>query len=380
MSKHSIFLSGKGFSMAALFSLAILVCIYTLSEEPDEVAATYTPEITTDSDDKQSPESPTEDQGNGLVVLPGIEKKGQDFDFDDEMKLRLQRISEAYEEQIKYPSFSVPIEAGELESKYLPDMPVATELPADFKNPDSPSLSVTPGQFRYFSGDVVTARADISGLDVEENSYVSARLLMQGKPLGFAVVVPVEERAHSFQLTFDPLALNAIEWKENMTIEVEFHVLDEIYTRSISVEYLNTIAQVEDIAGSEVQGEYLLIPVYVATEKPGFHRLQANLYDANSDAPLVHLVAEDQLTSTNGLLTFKAHISALKAAGSEGPYRLKDLMLRRLPSEPDYITEFGRIEQNAFEVEGYRFSAYQDKPYINQKAQRIANELRKLGS
>ena len=55
-------------------------------------------------------------------------------------------------------------------------------------------------------------------------------------------------------------------------------------------------------------------------------------------------------------------------------------MLRRLPSEPDYITEFGRFEGASFEVDGYRFSEFQDKPYINEKAQRIANELRKLGS
>ena len=156
--------------------------------------------------------------------------------------------------------------------------------------------------------------------------------------------------------------------------------MGNIYTRNITVEYLNTIAQIEDVGASEVQGEYLIIPVYVSTEKLGFHRLEANLYDTETNQPLIHLTAEDHLLSSDGQLILKAHISALKVSGSEGPYALKDLMLRRLPAAPEYITEFGQVEKAYFEVDGYRFSEFQDKPYLNEKAQRIANELRNLGS
>ena len=325
-------------------------------------------------------ENPHQEKSQALTTLPGVEKKQDGFDFDDQMKLKLKTISEAYAEQSKYPSFSVPIEADELSTKYLPDMPIATELPADMNNPDSPSLSILPSKFRYFSGEELRATAKINGLPAAETSDVSARLIMQGKTMGVAVVSPSEEQPHQYHLVFDPLALGSIEWKENITMEVEFMLPNEIYTRSVTVEYLKTIAQVDDTAASDVQGEYLIIPVYVSTEKPGFHRLQANLYDVATGKPLIHLTAEDQLISTSGMLNLKAHISALKVSGSEGPYQLKDLMLRRLPSEPDYITEYGRIEQLSFDVEGYPFSRYQDQPYINEKAQRIANELRKLGS
>ena len=296
------------------------------------------------------------------------------------MKLKLKVISDAYAEQAKYPSYSIPIHAGELSTKYLPDMPIAAELPADLSDPNSPSLSILPSKFRYFNGEDLSAIAQISGLAEDETSYVSARLIMQGKTLGVAVVSPIPDQSHKYQLNFDALGIGKIEWKENITIEVEFQLMGNIYMRNITVEYLNTIAQIEDIGASEVQGEYLIIPVYVATDKPGFHRLEANLYETETNQPLIHLSAEDQLLSSNGQLTLKAHISALKVSGSEGPYALKDLMLRRLPAEPDYITEFGRIEQPYFEVDGYLFSEYQDKPYINEKAQRIANELRNLGS
>jgi len=383
MNKHSVFLSGKVFSLAALSSLVALtgivigVAFFSSSDEPG-LAQKADESIAMISAVKPAPV----EGGSipGPVTIPGIEKKQEGFDFDDEMKLKLKDISEAYAEQAKYPSFSVPIAADELAAKYLPDMPIVTELPADLTNPDSPSLSILPSKFRYFNGDELSALAQISGLPAEETSYVSARLVMQGKTLGNASVLAIEDQAHSYRLNFDVVGLDAIQWKENITMEVEFQLADGTYTRSVTVEYLKTIAQVDDIAAAEVQGEYLLIPVYVSTDKPGFHRLQANLYDAATGAPLVHLTGEEQLLSTSGMLTLKAHISALKASGSEGPYHLKDLMLRRLPSEPDYITEFGRVEESSFEVEGYRFSAYQDKPYTNEKAQRIANELRKLGS
>jgi hypothetical protein len=378
MHHHSVLITGKVFTLAALTCLVALivgVAIFSSSDEPKIVPKSKEP---TGLIGKSQAEPETHE--SDTLVLPGIEKKQDGLDFNDEMKLKLQEISVAYAEQAKYPSYSVPIHTGELATKYLPDMPIATELPADLRDPNSPSLSILPSKFRYFSGDLISASAQISGLAVDEVSDASARLLMKGKALSYATVTPLDDKVHSFRLDFDAVGLDAIEWKEDITIEVEFQLPQDIYTRSITVEYVKTIAQVEDIAASEVKGEYLTIPVYVSTEKPGFHRLQANLYDDVTGEPLVHLTAEEQLLSTSGMLTLKAHISALKVSGSEGPYRLKDLMLRRLPSEPDYITEFGRVEHAAFEVEGHQFSAYQDKPYTNEKAQRIANELRKLGS
>lgn len=375
MNQQSVFLSGKVLSCVALAGMVVAVLVFSWqADRGDKVSqeVPLRPEMKTNQQPVIAQEASS--------TFPGIEKKQDGFEFDEAMKLKLKAISEAYAEQAKYPSFSVPITADELATKYLPDMPIETELPADMHNPDGPSLSILPGKFRYFSGDELSATAWIKDLPDNETSDVSARLLVQGKVLGGATVSSSDKNPHEFHLQFDPLALDAVEWKENITMEVEFRLPEGIYTRSVTVEYLKTIAQIEDTAASEVQGPYLLIPVYVATDKPGFHRLQANLYDAASEKPLVHLTAEDQLVSSSGMLTLKAHISALKEAGSEGPYQLKDLMLRRLPSEPDYITEFGRVEQKSFDVEGYAFSRYEDQPYINEKAERIANELRKLGS
>ena len=154
----------------------------------------------------------------------------------------------------------------------------------------------------------------------------------------------------------------------------------KVYSRGTSIEYISTMAAIEDVASAEIVDEYLNIPVYVATQKPGYHRVRGNLYDRETGEPLVHLRAEGQINSNADILTLKAHISALKAAGSEGPYELRDLSLQRLPSKPDYITEFGKAGQKVYDINGFSFSEYLDKPYVNEKSQRIAKELRRLGT
>lgn len=315
-----------------------------------------------------------------LQQLPGVEKSEEGFDFDDSMKLKLKKVSEAYEQQAKFPSFSTPINPEELESKYLPDIPVSNDLPANLRDPNSPTLSIETNQLRYFYGDHLTARVEISGLSEDENSAVSARLMNNGELIARATVIRTEEGAHTYQLDFSELRFDDVEWKQELTVDTEFQFLGNSYQRGASIEYLTTIARVEEVAPSEVQDDYLYIPVYVSTDKPGYHRLRANLYEAESGDPLVHLRAEETIDGSSGTLILKAHISALKEAGSEGPYELKDISLQRLPSKPDYITEFGRVDQSAFSVDGFSFSEYRDKPYLNEKAQRIANELRRLGS
>lgn len=312
--------------------------------------------------------------------LPGVEKTENGFEFDDEMKLKLKGISAAYEEQIKYPSFSKPINPEELESKYLSDIPVSNDLPASLRDPDSPILSIKTNKLRYFSGDELSAIVSISGLPAEENSFVTATLTMDGDVLAHGAASVINAQTHQYEINFGRLEFNSVEWKQELFVETEFQFSGSAYQRSNSIEYVNTIASIDEVAPAEVNQDFLEIPVYISTEKPGFHRIRANLYDGTTGTPLVHLRAEQDVDSTTETLVLKAHISALKHGGSEGPYELKDLSLQRLPSKPDFITEFGRVDQMTVPVEGFSFSEYQDKPFIDEKAQRIAKELRRLGS
>ncbi len=312
--------------------------------------------------------------------LPGTQMTDQGHDFTPEMKERLLELSDIYEEQTKYPDFSLPIDKNELETKYLPDIAVANELPARLSDPNSPGLSIKTSRLRYFPGDEVSAIAVISGLPEAEPSSVRSQLLWNGEALAHATVMPRDDAPHSYDVHFGPLQLSQVSQQVELNLYTEFMFQGESFERLTSFEYVPTIARLDGVAPASVNGEYLEIPVYVSTDKPGFHRVKGNLYDATTGEPLVHLRAEEQLDTSSGTLVLKAHIAALKKAGSEGPYELKDLGLQRLPSEPDYITEFGSIEQEVFNVNSFSFNQYSDKPYINEKSQRIAKELRRIGS
>lgn len=313
-------------------------------------------------------------------TIPGVTQTEQGKDFAPELKERLLTISEAYEEQIQYPSFSYPIRAEELERKYMPDVAIANELPARLSDPNSPTLAIKSTKMRYFAGDQIEAVAAIRGLSEDVSSAIIATLKADGENVSNAIVTPLPDQPHTYQLQFQTVDTEQFSAHQELTIDTEFQFQGERYQRGTSIEYVTTIASIDQVAPASIDSEYLTIPVYVSTDKPGFHRIKGNLYDAQTDQPLVHLRDEAELDSQYGTLTFKAHIAALKHAGSEGPYVLKDLSLQRLPSEPDYTTEFGRVEVSDIQIDQFSFSEYNDQPYINEKAQRIAQELRRLGS
>ncbi|MFE8070472.1 hypothetical protein QQM79_05390 [Marinobacteraceae bacterium S3BR75-40.1] len=369
-------LSGRmALPLALVCTVAAVVYFVVPGGEPGPAqVADSQPALTPAQPAKQTPATAVTPE------LPGVKKKAEGFDFDDAMKEKLRTISDAYQAQSQYPDFSRPINADELESKYRSDIPVPNDQPAKLDDPGSPTLSILTNQFRYYAGDPLVASARISGLSDQETSMVTARLKRGGEVIGQATVSAAPDDAHSYYLDFNALQLSDVGWKETLTIEAQFAFRGESYSRSTTIEYVSTVADVEGVAPAEVRGEYLRIPVYVSTDKPGRHRLKANLYDAKTGDPLVHLRAEDDLSASNGSLVLKAHIAALKQAGSEGPYELGDVMLTRLPTAPDYITEYGRVDQKRFSVEGHSFDEYTDKPYVNPKAQRIARELQRLGS
>ncbi|MDK9558244.1 hypothetical protein QQF73_11490 [Marinobacter sp. M216] len=354
--------------IAAVPLTVFCAALYFLSAGPEdsrtpEVAASHAPSI------KPAP----------TLDLPGVKETDAGFDFDDEMKSKLQAVGDAYEAQASFPAFSQPISPDELEGKYRGNTPVASDLPADLTDPNSPSISILTDRFRYYPGDRLAANAAISGLPPEESSAVTAQLLRGNEEVAQASVTSSQDQPHSYYLDFSALQFDDVSWKEELTVQATFSFRGEQHLRSATVEYVSTIGSVDGVAQSRVQEEYLQIPVHVSTEKPGRHRLQANLYDASTGEPLVHLNAEDNVDST-GSLVLKAHIGALKASGSEGPYTLGDLVFTRMPTSPKYITEYGRVNQERYQVGGHSFDDYLDKPYVNQKATRIARELRRIGS
>ncbi|MDX1451764.1 MAG: hypothetical protein R3183_04335 [Oleiphilaceae bacterium] len=372
------------FSRAMLFVLPVLAGITWYGLQPSEQTAEHANASATKQISNAATSSektkPAEAMPAGPRTIPGVERGENGHDFNDALKAQLRTIAKAYQEQVQYPDFSVPIEAEALPYKFMPHAPVAVGMPASLSDPTSPELTLLAEKVRYFNGEAPAAIAGIEGLSDNTNSSVTGQLVVDGTIRSYAQVVPSAQHPHQFTLNFDSIQIDDLAWKSEAVIRVEYSFEGKQYARSLPISFVAEVASVAAVGTAQVNEAYLSIPVTVQSQKPGYHRLRANLYDRNSNSPLVHLKAEGELQTGQDTIILKAHIAALQAAGSEGPYELRDLNLQRMPSAPDYITEYGSANDMAYPVDGYPFSVYTQEPYVHEKAQRIAKELLQLGS
>ena len=274
-----------------------------------------------------------------------------------------------------YPSYSRPIFSEGQMAQYVPNRSIASCLPRNLDNPgDTPTKSsdnaatwVKASRFYYFPGETITAEADVIGLDASRFSSVSARLIKDdgNDVIATATGVKIPGTAHKYSLSFDNAGEFSIDNTKRMSIIAEFTIEDQYYEIGTSIQYYETVVTRLDAIGSaQVVAEHLEIPVFVSTTELGFHSVSANLYDAESGIPLVHLYAEKDLTLESDVITLQAHIAALKIAGSEGPYVLKDFAVTRKPSAPNYVTERGSVIPSSVAIPEFPFTEYNDIPYV----------------
>ncbi|OZG72325.1 hypothetical protein BTA51_16460 [Hahella sp. CCB-MM4] len=310
--------------------------------------------------------------------------------FEREVKARLAQVADLYAEQIRYPTFSMPIPGRDALPKYLPNQSFAATMPLDFKDKNSPTISLKTDKRQYFKGEEITAIVSVDGLKEGTWLKVTGRLVENGNTLQQAAGSQVESSSvegsqinastPTYQLQFAP-GQNATQPSGTELRAVASLELDgRTYEIGTPITYVESVANITHVDVSQVNGEYLEIPVHIDTSNPGYHELGANLYSADTDQPLIHLTAQQEIRSSRGIIPLRAHISALKQQGNSGPYILKDLMLARMPSPPTYTTEYGHTSQESYAVTGHDFDEYDDVPYVDEEAQKRLEFLRQLGS
>lgn len=321
--------------------------------------------------------------------LPATGKAEADADYDyeqedlysnREVKARLAQVADIYAEQIQYPAFSMPIQNQEALRKYLPNRSIDAERPLDMEEENSPRLRLQTDKHQYFTGDIIKVTVSVTGLTGDPSVKVGARLVAQGQTLATAGPDAVDQQAGIYRMSFADLDAIADSGTGVLRVVARINIDGEAYEIGTPVSYTANVATVTDVDMAQVSGEYLNIPVKVTTTKPGYHELGANLYSAQSYKPLVHLTAQQELLTTNGLMQLQAHIASLKVGGDPGPYLLKDISFTRMPSPPDFITEYGNASQDSYPVNGYAFDQYDDVPYADEEALKRLELLRQLGS
>lgn len=297
-----------------------------------------------------------------------------------EVQARLAQVADVYAEQIKYPTFSMPIPDRQALQKYLPNRSFDAERPLEMEDENSPRIRLQTDKHQYFSGDIIQVTVGLSGFTDDPWVAVQARLVAGEQTLATTDAGVAGPQVATYRMSFADLDGIPASGMAEYRIVARININGEEYELGTPVSYVESVAEVTNVGTARVSGEYLYIPVSVTTSKPGYHELDANLYGGQSGKPLVHLSAQQELQSTNGLMQLQAHVAALKAGGDPGPYVLQDIDFTRMPSSPDFATEYGSSSQDAYVVNGYAFEEYADVPYVDEEARKRLEFLRRLGN
>ena len=380
--KHSIY----AISLSSFLLIGLALFINTNNDKPlaNKTAPTITEEKTVPKIEPLQVAEPAfqfQAKKRAVPIAKALEKNYLENPFSgQETKARLIQISDGFAEDIQHPTTSKPIRDEVALQKYLPNQSVASSIAISPKIENSPEVSIKSSKHQYFMGESITAIAQVHGLTAEQNISVSGRLIQNGKQITTAMITPLAQDPHQFELNFhslDNLELNSANLAR---VVASFQLGSQHIEIGTAINYVSAVASVDHIAAAQVENEYLSIPIYITTSSPGYHQVSGILYKADSKQALLSLSAEKELLTNYDAIPLKAHIAALKSMGHEGPYVLKDVTLTRMPSKPKFTTEYGTVSQDSFNIEGFPFSDYQDVPYVDEQAQARLEFLTQLGS
>jgi hypothetical protein len=263
-----------------------------------------------------------------------------------------------FAEAIQYPSESLPIFDPTTVQKYIPNQ----SAPIRFEENDV-LLSLRSDHLRFSPSQAITGSVSVKG---EANAELRLTLIQAGQIIADIIATPSE---HEQPFQFPPLGQRWQNDELQLVATLTSSANEWVVSTPILREYFDAdSAQLTSIEPSRVDGAWLIIPVNLRVESPGFYRIEANLYAASDNRPLLHLTTEGELTGGSGQLLLRAHIRALKAMQDEGDYLLKHIALEQMPSPPDFETTQGLVSLPSITIQGHPFNDYTDEPFLDAEA------------
>ncbi|WP_196160201.1 hypothetical protein [Reinekea sp. G2M2-21] len=293
------------------------------------------------------------DTGNtqpALAIPESVTEEAIDAQFAD--------IADQFAELIQYPTSSLPIFNAEAVEKYLPNQ----SFPIRFEE-NGVTLSLRSERLQYSPNEPIRGVVSVAGLDQVQGTL---QVLQAGQTIA-NLSVTVSSGPTSFEIP--PLGQRWMEAELQLVASVKS--AEQEWTVSTPIQRFdsdNATIQLLSAEKSFVDGSWLVMPMIVDVSQPGFFRLEANLYSANSRKPLIHLSAEQELNRGEQTLNLAAHISALKAMNDPGDYLLRDFALEQMPGPPDFEAISGLVAIPEAKISGHPFGEYDDAPYVDDEA------------
>lgn len=295
------------------------------------------------------------------------------------VKEQMADIADAYATNIRFPIYSKPLSKNDW-ALLNPRPFVQKKVSLDINEQLSASI-VLPHYIVHQDQDL-PVEVHVTGLgsvnvDVDSiqaylpdgaSSQNAVRLSYQSESDGSLVyggVIPAE--ALETQKSLETHVLADISFSDNQQAKV-----------SAVFKLVGTDATLTGLDASYVDGEHLIIPAKFDVNIDGYYRVQANLFDKQSNNPISHINASFVLNGNENQGLLKVHAVTLRAQGYAGPYVLRDINITRGPARPGDRTGYGTASIEQYDVEGYDLSIYDDTEYVDPKSQRRLDFLKRL--
>ena len=319
------------------------------------------------------PESSKKTPINALLEAEEIDP------FENEaFKAQLHQIAGQYRESIKYPIDSQPIlnPADAREYKEFEQSEVDLPFPDNEGDENPIRISAATDRFQYFQGDSISVRVQISGAPadtfIEVNGVISG---FNGDLPIEGVFSPSDPSLTVFNAVFDTTLAPSNLLTQEMLVKLNVTVGDRSLFTTVAFNYAIASAQIIGIQQVYVDGPNLRIPLQLNVFQSGYYYVSGVLEDAQTAQPLIQLQAEQRLQQGNGIISLNAHIAALSAQGSEGPYVLRSLRTYRGAEVGENFDAPASSSQSRFTIQGFPFSNYDNEEYQDEESEERADFL-----
>ncbi|MEJ2046393.1 MAG: hypothetical protein P8X74_05735 [Reinekea sp.] len=288
--------------------------------------------------------------------------------IDETLSPQLQLIAQSFEAMAAFPSFSMPIFAGQSITKYQPNR--SAEITYDNAGVH---FSLNTSAFKYQPDETISGTVTMTPKPAQP---ILIEIIQDGQVLD---QLTLHSNGEQLNFSFSPLGQS---WQaDELLVVASTSIEGEPWSLSTPVKKINidqAAVELVEIEKSSVDGPWLEIPVVLNVIQSGYFSLEANLYSQADDRPLVHLSQQEELSAGRKRMLLKAHIQALKQMNDEGDYLLSDFDLIRMPSPPNFTAYSGVVPFTAQKVKGFPFSAYSDEPWQDAETQARLDFLQQI--
>ena len=303
--------------------------------------------------------------------------------FENEaLKAQIFQISNQYQETIKYPIGSQPITnpADAREYREFEQSEVDLPFPESDGDENPIRIAAATDTFQYFQGDSISVRVQISGAPsdthIEVNGVLSGR---NGDVPINAAFSPKDRTLTEFNAVFDTKLAPSNLLSQEMLVKLNVSVGDRKLFTTVAFSYSIASAQIVAVQTVRVEGPNLVIPLQLNVFQNGYYFVNGVLEDAESGRPLIRLQSEQRLQQGNAIINLNAHIAALQAQGSEGPYVLRSLTSYRGAEVGERFDAPASSSQSRFVIQGFPFSSFENEEYVDEQGQERLEFLQNLG-